>query len=83
MTQLLTLAKVEVSSAASPGRIVNVETGKKRFMSTFDMFHDMFVYQTGPTLQEFMGKRSGDDGWGYLEQSPSTAWLAGPLVTPQ
>jgi hypothetical protein len=78
MTQLLTLAKVEVSSAASPGRIVNFETGKKRFMSTFDMFHDMFVYQTGPTLQEFMGKRSG-----YLEQSPSTACLAGPLVTPQ
>ena len=30
-----------------------------------------------------MGKRSGDDGWGYLEQSPSTACLAGPLVTPQ
>ena len=30
-----------------------------------------------------MGKRSGDEGWGYLEQSPSTACLAGPLVTPQ
>ena len=30
-----------------------------------------------------MGKRSGDDGWWYLEQSPSTACLAGPLVTPQ
>ena len=27
-----------------------------------------------------MGKRSGDDGWGYLEQSPSTACLADPPV---
>jgi hypothetical protein len=53
MAQLLTLAKVEVSSAASLGRIVNFETVKKRFMSTFDMSHDMFVYQTGPRLQEF------------------------------
>ena len=38
MTQLLTLAKVEVSSAASPGRTVNFETGKKRFMSTLICF---------------------------------------------
>ena len=30
-----------------------------------------------------MGKRSGDDGWWYLQQSPSTACLAGPLVTSQ
>jgi len=30
-----------------------------------------------------MGRRSGDDGWGYIEQSPSTACLAGLLVTPQ
>ena len=30
-----------------------------------------------------MGKRLWDDGWGYLEQSPSTVCLVGPLVTPQ
>jgi len=36
-----------------------------------------------PHVSYGTGKRSGNDGWGYLEQSPSKACSAGPLVTPE